>query len=104
MPIRPIIAPCSGIPGQVPCKSLDSSHAECCVCRKSRAAGLTAVYATGVADTPTGFGPDCSRLLARLPANTTVGYTGTKLLAYTSAESRCTSPADYAQVMVQVRL
>lgn len=99
MPINPV-KPCSGATQTTPCGSLSSDPTKCCACRKTKADGSVAVYASAAASTAYNSAPDCSKQLALLPANTQVAYTGAKLLGYTG--NGCTAPADYAQVVVQV--
>lgn len=102
MPTKPIIAPCTGFQTNPPCKSLSGDPTKCCACRKTKAQGQTTAYASVVAPTAYRSEPDCNRRLAALPANTQVAYTGAKLVGLTSAISGCTTPRDYAQVVVQV--
>lgn len=93
---------CPGATGDATCDNLSADPTKCCACRKTKATGPVAAYASVAASTAYSSAPDCSKQLASLPANTKVAYTGAKLLAYTNANKGCTVKRDYAQVVVQV--
>lgn len=101
MPANPLKL-CSGATPSTPCKELQSDPAKCCACRKTKAAGTTAAYASVAAVTEYSLAPDCNQPLTPLPVNTKVAYTGAKLLSYTNADKGCTTARDYALLVVQV--
>lgn len=102
MPLKPNVAPCTGFQTNPPCESLSADPTKCCTCRKTKAEGPTKAYASVAASSAYGSAPNCKQRLADLPVNTSVAYTGAKLVNFTDAGTGCTMLRDYAQIVVQV--